>query len=921
MVSKTLRGANVDVCTGSVVATRPDIESLSTAYVAEVLDLLAQQFKQVIQHRQPDILVFFEGVGLPAESDQDLLLGILQAWGIWFQLLNVAEENTAMRRRRLLETNDGLEKVPGTFAYVLQHARMADVTAKDIQELLDKALICPTITAHPTEAKRVTVLEIHRRIYVLLYRLEGARWTARERQKLIGDLRNEIDLLWLSGELRLEKPTVTLEAVWGLHFFEQTLFKCVPEMLQRLEWALGNSYSEDKFNIPNFFQFGSWIGGDRDGNPFVTNDITRDILYKNRAQILKYYVHALEKLLGMLSVSETTIQLSPVFKASLEEMLQQTDDNIAIGGRNPGEIFRQFVFCMLTKISNTLRGEASSLDDVSYKTADEFIADLKILVDGLRDSACGALADAMVMPLLQQAEAFRFMTVKLDLRDNSTVINNTLFAIWKVKHGQECTLETSAIEWQKWLLTELENPLEELPAIEDENSALELLRMVATLMKTLDSQSFGNFILSMTGSVNDILGVYLLAKYAGLFAFSAAGEYNVLPVVPLFETIDDLQSSPAIMRELFSFPLIRRSLKQQNGMQEIMLGYSDSNKDGGYFSANWELDKAQNNLMSVGQECGVCISFFHGRGGSVSRGGAPTGNAVAAQPAGSIHGQMRITEQGEVVSSKYANEGTAQYQMELLAASVFEHSLNPLNEAAPQPNDTFNKAMQCLADISLNCYQRLITTDGLVSYYRAASPVEELAKMNIGSRPARRFGKGEMSVSDLRAIPWVFGWTQNRHMISGWYGLGTALEEFTHQHGTEGVDIIRQLFKESRLFSLIIDEVEKTLALVDLEVAEHYSRLVEDEKIRSEIFLLIKDEYQRSVRQILELTGEDRLCVRFRKFSRKLGRRQGILRQAGLEQVMLVKNFRCNAKADEFEKLLPLLLSINCVSSGFGWTG
>ena len=910
--------------TEGIAESGQDIDSLSASYAKEVVDLLTEQLKHVIRLRQPEILPLFQGAQALPEDNKELLLGVLQAWGIWFQLLNVAEENTAMRRRRLVEKINGLEQVPGTFANVFHQARIADVSADDIQALLNKAYISPTITAHPTEAKRVTVLEIHRRIYVLLYRLEGDRWTDRERQKFVNALRNEIDLLWLTGELRLEKPTVSLEVTWGLHFFEQTLFERIPETLERLEWALQKAYPKHEFNIPGFFQFGSWIGGDRDGNPFVTNHVTRESLNKNRHSVLQHYIESLEKLLEILSISKATIKLSDAFLESLKKILQQTDENGEIGSRNPGEIFRQFVFCVLVKMRGTLdTGEGSHDNAIRYNTADEFIDELKVLTQGLIDADCKDLSNTLVNPLLQQAVAFRFRTVRLDLRENSTTINGTLIAIWKAIHGQEEAPEIFSEAWKNWLLSELERPSDQPPTfsgLDDvATSTLGLFQMTAELMEKLDHEAFGRFILSMTQSVSDILGVYLLAKYASLFSGDKAEEYSRLPIVPLFETIDDLQRGSATMKELLALPLIRRSVESQTGVQEVMIGYSDSNKDGGYFTANWELTKAQDSLTKIGQESGIPISFFHGRGGSVSRGGAPTGKAIAAQPAGSIHGQMRITEQGEVVSSKYANEGTAQYQMELLAASVFEHSLKSLDEAELEPNAEFNEAMETLSGYAFAHYRKLAEADGLIDYYSAASPVEELAKMNIGSRPARRFGA--MSLSDLRAIPWVFAWTQNRHLVPGWYGVGTAIKSFINERGTEGEVLIQKLFKDSRLFGLIIDEVEKTLALVDVEVAEHYAELLEDEQIRQAIFSLVKDEYNRTVNQVLKITGEDKLCTRFRKFSRKLNRRSGALQQAGLEQVMLVKQFRSRAKEDDFEELLPLLLSINCVSAGLGWTG
>lgn len=903
-----------------------DINALSEVYSKQVVDILKQQLIKVIQLRQPNVLPFFEGQKSFVIENNSILRHVLEAWSIWFQLLNIAEENIAMRRRRLVERISGLEHVNGTFANVFHYTKEKGFDAEDIQKLLDNAHIRPTITAHPTEAKRVTVLEIHRRIYVLLYRLESTRWTDREKGDFIGDLCNEIDLLWLTGELRLEKPTVETETAWGLHFFEQTLFDCVPKIQQRLYYALKKAYPLHEFHIPNFFQFGSWIGGDRDGNPLVTNDVTRQSLKQNQMQVFEHYVLALEKLLCILSVSKNIVKPKKIFTDNLNKMLQIFDTKEEIVKRNPGEIFRQFVFCMLLRMQDTVKMSEGKQDksDVYYQNADQFIEELQVLRDGMTGAGCENLSRAWIFPLLQKAKTFRFRTVQLDLRENSTTTNNTLKQIWSTTHDGS-TIDTCSDAWHAWLLSELEKPLQELVQFDDldatATSTFELFKIVAELKQSLDKEAFGHFILSMTASVQDILGIYLLAKYAGLFATNSSGEvYSCLPIVPLFENIDDLNNSPLIMRQLLALPLVKRSLEQQDNMQEIMIGYSDSNKDGGYFTANWQLFKAQKTLTKVGAECGVLISFFHGRGGSVSRGGAPTGKAIAAQPAGSICGQMRITEQGEVVSSKYANEGTALYQMELLATSVFAHTLHSLDSTDLKPNKLMNQSMEEISNMAFESYRQLTSTDGLFEYYCAASPIEELTKMNIGSRPAKRFGS--MTFSDLRAIPWVFAWTQNRLMVPGWYGLGSGLEKFIHKHGENGTVLIQQLFENSDLFSLLINEIEKMLALVDMDVAAEYSQLVEDEKIRNTVFSMISEEYNRTVEQVLAITGKDELCTRFYKFRNMLDRRQDKLKQAGLIQATLVKNFRSSKQEkDSFDHLLPLLLSINCVSSGLGWTG
>ncbi len=444
--------------------------------------------------------------------------------------------------------------------------------------------------------------------------------------------------------------------------------------------------------------------------------------------------------------------------------------------------------------------------------------------------------------------------------------------------------------------------------------------LIHEVRECLDREAVGTFILSMTHDVADILGVYLLAKEAGLFADAAGVESCTLPIVPLFESIDDLRRAPEIVRDLLQVPLVRRSVRAQGGVFEVMIGYSDSNKDGGFLSSNWELAKTQLRLTRLGRECGVPIAFFHGRGGSVSRGGAPTGRAIAAQPAGSIQGRLRLTEQGEVVSFKYANRGTAAYQTELLAASVLEHSLKSEREQALVPTTEFDEAMEALSGAAHAAYRRLVEHPRLVDYFQAASPVEEIALLNIGSRPARR--TGIRTLADLRAIPWVFAWTQNRHFIPGWYGLGTGLATFLDVRGSRGEALLKRMFNDFRLFRLVMDEVEKTLAYVDLDLARAYAELVADPWLRQEIFSLVTDEYHRTVAVLRRLTGSTELAERFPQFRQRLAGRLPTLNQVNRQQIELLRRYRATAAEKPPEdQLAALLLSINCIAAGFGTTG
>ena len=374
------------------------------------------------------------------------------------------------------------------------------------------------------------------------------------------------------------------------------------------------------------------------------------------------------------------------------------------------------------------------------------------------------------------------------------------------------------------------------------------------------------------------------------------------------------------MQEFLSRTLVQNSLQRTGGVQEVMIGYSDSNKDGGYLTSNWELHLAQTRLTQVGKSASIPISFFHGRGGSISRGGAPCERAIAAQPSDSVHGQMRITEQGEVVSSKFANRGTALYHMELLAASVIGHSLRSASDHQEKDCESFSEAFQLLSEYSFSAYRKLVEQPGLLEYYEAASPVEELSLLNIGSRPSRR--SGGSSLADLRAIPWVFAWTQNRHLVPSWYGLGSALLAFKEQN-EPNTETLSRLFRDSRLFRLVIDEAEKTLSQVDLSIAKEYSELVTNDRVRQQVFGLIEEEYHLAVEQVLRVSGSNLLAERFPRFRRKLTRRLPTVNLIGREQVRLIRHFRSLPQNDPERKrvLIPLLMSINCIATGLGWTG
>jgi phosphoenolpyruvate carboxylase len=884
-------------------------------------ELLFDLLVGVIQRHEPEVAGVLREERTTAGMPAVLLARTLQAQGIWFQLLAIAEQNRDMRNRREVERERGYEQLRGTFAGVFAAAAAEGISGAQTREALSGLRVRPVITAHPTEAKRVTVMERHRRIYLKLLELESPRWTDREREELIQALDDEIELLWLTGELKLAKPTVAQEVAWGLYFFNENLFDVVPQVLAKAQSAFAKQFPDERFEVPIFLQFGSWIGGDRDGNPYVTSEVTRRTLWQTRLASLHRYRVRLLELLRNLSIEDNALSLPQSFRDAVAGAIRSLPDGEARAERNRGEIFRQFLGCMLARIEVTIayseREQPAS--ESGYENADRLIEDIDLMRDTLAASGAKRLADALLLPLRREVGIFRFSTVRLDVRENSMRINQTLAAMYRARQGAEPPAADSEA-WKQWLKSELGAPRTEpmvyegLPA--EAKETLGTFRTIARLREEVDREAFGALILSMTRCASDVLGVYLLAKEAGLFADAAAIERCTLPIVPLLETIPDLRRASSILKELLAVPLVQRSLYVQGKIQEVMIGYSDSNKDGGYLTAHWELAKAQSHLTRLGSELGITIAFFHGRGGSVSRGGAPTGRAIAASPAGSIGGQFRVTEQGEVVSFKYANRGTAAYQIELLASSVVEHVLRSKREAALIPVHEFHEAMEALAGTAWSAYRRLMEMPSMLAYLQQSSPLEELSLLNIGSRPARR--TQAKTLDDLRAIPWVFAWTQNRHMLSGWYGVGSGIKAFLDVRKERGLELLKRMFREARLFRLLLDDVERTLLQVDLSIARKYAGLIEDEAIREPIFSQVADEYRLTCEMILRVSGGACIAERFPQFRRRLARRLKTINEVSREQVHLLRAHRTESSE---EVRTALLMSINCAAAGLGATG
>jgi phosphoenolpyruvate carboxylase len=896
------------------VAKKAEIFGKNTHYSSWLRHLLWTLLCEVAERRAPDIIPVLADKNILKETDNDLRQNFLHATNIWFHLLRIAEENILVRARRKIESERGQDAVKGTFASTFKRLKEHNIDLSKIPNDVFKTQISPTITAHPTEGKRETILDIHRRIYRAIVDLESTRWTPFEREKHIENLRNEIDMLWLTGELRLERPTPAEEINWANRFFKNAIFQAQIDVDERFRRALVGIKPIKEKIFPSI-QFHSWVGGDRDGHIKVTAQITKQAITANKKTAIDAIRNKLNTAIKNISVSAYSHSFDQNTLVSLSSIVMRSGMLQYISKRNQGEVFRKSLTAMdfrLEAIINPRNGA------IPYASCEEFRKDID-LIDKILSSAAKEISNQYIRPIQALHSACGFRTMSLDIRQNSDVTTDAISDIWS--HLNLEKIEYGTNEWSIRIQNELKSAQIINPKVGDlKETTFELLELFSVIKESrnsVDPMCLGSFILSMTRSEDDLLGIMLIARYAGLSSGPSGSDIIDLKLVPLFETIDDLRAAPNILKNYLSMPIIKRSMKEFNSSQEIMLGYSDSNKDGGFICSTWEVNKAQKNIVSVMNDIGTGVSFFHGRGGSVSRGGAPTGRAIAAQPAGSIGKCFRITEQGEVVSSKFANRGTATHQLELLTSSVLFHQIYSNNEPELVATPEYDEALEALSGVSQAHYRNLLETDGFINYFEQASPVKELAKLNIGSRPQTRFGAS--SLDDLRAIPWVFAWSQNRHLITGWYGFGSAIETFRSYRGEAGDATLKLMFREARIFRLIVDEVEKSIYLTDLDIAKKYAELVKDKTTRDQIFNKIKDEYRRTVNMLIWLSKDKTIAKRFPILQSQIKRKDPLLQQSHALQVSLLKEHR---KSNTNEHVSPCLLqSMNCIATGLGWTG
>jgi phosphoenolpyruvate carboxylase len=893
-----------------------------------LLECVQEIFTELEEPRLVQFTMFLMG---KSEPPSDLgLEQTVQLLSLYFQILNMIEENAAAQFRRKVEGEQGFFEISGLWGEKLKDLSSKGFTGEQISGVLSEIHVEPVLTAHPTEAKRATILEQHRELYLLLVKRENSMYTPFEQNSIKEEIKLCLERLWRTGEIYLERPDLTSERRNILHYLKNVFPTVIPSVDQRLriawkELGFQNELLDSYQKFPRI-TFGNWVGGDRDGHPFVTPKITKDTLKEFRKSALDVVENVLQNLASHLSLSDR-IQKP---KQNFLELIEKISNELGHEGqesiqRNPGEPWRQYASLILKKLP--IHEENS----FTYKNSKELLNDLDILKENLLAIHANRIVERELLPAQRIIQSFGFHLAVLDIRQNSKFHDKAVSQL--LKAAGILDYDFSVWSEQKrinFLSQELNSPrpfvLPDMKCGEEADSVVGCYRVLAEEIKTHGYDSLGALIVSMTRSLSDLLTVYLLAREAGLLVQTEEGLICPLAVVPLFETIEDLEGSPDILEKFINHPMTRRSLRYlyreknyRTPIQQVMLGYSDSNKDGGILASQWNLYCTQKKLTEVGNRNNTKIKFFHGRGGTISRGGGKTHRFMQVLPHTSLTGTLRMTIQGESIAQQFANWNNATYNLELLAASVTSTTIK--HRSLPKKEHPLEEFMHDISKRSQEVYQEFLHTPGFMDFYGQATPIDIIENSRHGSRPSRRTGK--RTLGDLRAIPWVFSWNQCRIYLPGWYGAGTALSELKEKN-----PVVFKLFpseiKEWHFFRHIVMNIEANVMSVQPVVMEEYATLVESIQYRNTFMEKIKTEYKTTLNVLSEIFGEPVEQRRPRMIETIQLRASG-LKEIHRNQVRLLREWRQylkdenNTEADKV--LIPLLLTVNAIAGGLRTTG
>ncbi len=818
-----------------------------------------------------------------------------KAFAIYFELTNLAETNHRKRRRRAAQASPESLAQPGSFLGTLRRMRDAGITQQQALEWLAKIEVILVFTAHPTEVARRTVLFKRQRIAAELEQLDRLPLTERDSKKHEQAIIAEITALWQTDEVRRRRPTVRDEIRMGLDYYPSVLFETLPALYEEFADDFNEAYGEElpANALPRVLRFGSWIGGDRDGNPLVTPECTRDALEIARETILDYYVERMNDLIWQLSPSTYQVAVAQ----QLEDALSSYATTVSAPDLNPErhppqEVYRRFLDYVLARLM-LVRDEPNNAN--AYKNAAEFREDLRLARQSLSANGGERVARFLFDPLLRQVDTFGFHLHTLDVREHESVHKRALLEFSNVAAANEGALPAA--------------PSEETAKLVDS------LRMVRDLKRHYPTEAIRSYVISGAQSAADVAALVSLAELSGVQVAAANGSDPGVMPVPLFESIEDLRNCPAICRSLWTSADYARLLDSWERRQEVMLGYSDSNKDGGMLTSTWEIFKAHRALHQVAAECNVKLTLFHGRGGTVGRGGGPTHHAIIAQPQGAFTGQIKITEQGEVMNWKYSERVLAERNLELMIAASLEALSRP-GDVADLDQES-EAALEKMSQDAFDFYrEKIAENDEILTYFEEATPVRELEHMRIGSRPTRRSARG--GLRNLRAIPWVFGWMQSRQVVPAWFGVGFALERFVDK-SSDNAALLDRLMQQFPLFSELIANVELGMAKADLSIARLYAGLVSDAGLSERVFAMLLEEFERTRRVVLRLTGQATLLEKNAVLARSIRLRNPYVDPLSLIQVELLRRKRGGEDNDNLN--YALAATINGIAAGLRNTG
>ncbi len=887
-------------------------EGEATFQLVENVRRSAVRFRKTQDERDGEQLEQMLDALSPSET-----LAVVRAFSYFSQLTNIAEDLHHNRRHRA-HLKAGSSPKNGSLMLALDRIEEKQVSPEAMQAFLDSALISPVLTAHPTEVQRKSILDCHLIISSLLSSRDRIEMTPDELAENENALRRFVLILWQTRMLRTAKLTVRDEIRNGLEFYRYTFLTEIPKLYANLEKQLEARFDKD-IKIPALLKVGSWIGGDRDGNPFVTHDVMQYAVQQHSELAFEHYLNETHILGTRLSLTDRLVDVSDELRA-----LSDASPDTAVSRTD--EPYRRaliMIYSRLSATATTLGHTISHLPPVDkaaapYATPAQFIADLDVLIESLNRHGAIYLARGRLANLRRSAEIFGFHLAPLDMRQHSAIHEQTVSELLAHSGVIANYSELNEAARREILLTTLQaaKPLiGELDQYSDiAQSELRIMQAAADIHQRFGRAALPNHIISKADAVSDMLELALMLQQVNLLEGRNALHINI---IPLFETIEDLRSCGPIMDELFAIPYYRQLLSCRGNTQEVMLGYSDSNKDGGYITANWELYKAELELVKVFAKYGVELRLFHGRGGTVGRGGGPSYEAILAQPPGSVNGQIRITEQGEVISSKYSNPEIGQRNLETLVAATMEATLlhhHGADSAMPE----FHRIMEALSLDAFAAYRKLVyETPGFTEYFFTATPIREIAELNIGSRPSAR--RASDRIEDLRAIPWVFSWGLNRTLLPGWLGFGSAVKQFIAREGDDGLAQLQTMYREWPFFRGLMSNMDMVLSKTDMGIASRYAALVEDVEMRERIFGAIHSEWQDTVELLFSVTRNDTLLQENPSFARSLLSRTPYIDPLNHLQVALLEHHRAG-NTDELVKR-AIHLTINGIATGLRNSG